>query len=214
MSVREQQLTAGIALVSTATLVYELAQIRIFAYSLHPVVAFSAIALAMLGFGLGATLLALRPRWSAGELGPRLGWLCVGLALSMVVVTALFARTSTEIIETQTLAVRPLWAVVVLLPSVVPYFLGGLVTALILGARLERIGRVYFWNLLGAAAGCVGEAQLLEKPCAPLEEVRVLGQILDDGFFRAGLRCGRALFLHASTIPSNTLRAGPLIHSA
>ncbi|MBW2276590.1 MAG: hypothetical protein JRF63_03800, partial [Deltaproteobacteria bacterium] len=49
-------LVVGVVLVSLATLLYELTQIRVFAYCLHPVVAFSAIALAMLGFGLGATL--------------------------------------------------------------------------------------------------------------------------------------------------------------
>lgn len=151
----------GIALVSFATLCYELAQIRIFAYSLHPVVAFSGIAIAMLGFGLGATALAMRPGWMDALRGRRLGLVAVAFALSMIVVNALFARTSSMIITPGGLGVDPLWTAAALLPSVVPYALGGVVTAVILEAEVERAGRVYFWNLLGSAAGCVAMILML-----------------------------------------------------
>jgi hypothetical protein len=51
----ERLVAIGIALVSASLLGYELTQVRIFAYTLHPVIAFAAIAIAMLGFGIGAT---------------------------------------------------------------------------------------------------------------------------------------------------------------
>jgi spermidine synthase len=148
-------LVIGVVLVSLATLLYELTQIRVFAYCLHPVVAFSAIALAMLGFGLGATLLALKPSWSEGDLRRRLGGLCAALGLSIVAVNLAFASSSTGIIEPGSLEVDYLFTALAMLPSILPYFLAGLVTALILGDQVAKIGRIYFWNLLGSAAGCV-----------------------------------------------------------
>jgi len=151
----------GIALLSMATLGYELTQIRVFAYSLHPVVAFSAIALAMLGFGLGATLLAIRPSWGEACRDGRIAWLCLAFSGSIVLVNAHFARTSTGIVAPGSLAVDPWWTALVLLPAVVPYLLAGAVVAMILSAQVGRTGRVYFWNLLGSAAGCVGMLLLL-----------------------------------------------------
>ncbi|MBW2262940.1 MAG: hypothetical protein JRG91_13265, partial [Deltaproteobacteria bacterium] len=44
----ERATIAGLTLVSTLTLTYEVIQIRIFSYALQPVVAFMAIAIAML----------------------------------------------------------------------------------------------------------------------------------------------------------------------
>jgi len=148
-------LVAGVVLVSLATLLYELTQIRVFAYCLHPVVAFSAIALAMLGFGLGATVLALRPAWSAGDLRRRLAALCAALAVSIVAVNVVFALCSPRIIDPATLEVDALWTAAAMLPAILPYLLAGMVTALVLGSQLARVGRIYFWNLLGSAAGCV-----------------------------------------------------------
>jgi len=164
-------LVVGVVVVSLATLLYELTQIRVFAYCLHPVVAFSAIALAMLGFGLGATLLALRPSLAdADRLRRRLGALCCALAVSIIGVNVAFSHSSVRIIETGTLAVDTLWTAVTMLPSIVPYFLAGLITALILRSEVARIGRIYFWNLLGSAAGCVVMILLLR----PLGAERLL----------------------------------------
>jgi spermidine synthase len=163
-------LVAGVVLLSVATLCYELTQIRVFAYCLHPVVAFSAIALAMLGFGLGATLLALRPAWSAGDLQKRLGVLSIALAVSIVVVNVAFAHTSTRIIDPASLQVNALWTALAMLPSIVPYFLAGLITALVLESEVARIGRIYCWNLVGSAAGCALMIALLR----PLGAERLL----------------------------------------
>ncbi|MDD5305820.1 MAG: hypothetical protein PHU25_00725 [Deltaproteobacteria bacterium] len=155
MPMSKRAVVAGIAIVSAVTLCYEVVQIRIFSFSLHPVIAYSAISLAMLGFGLGATLLALRPRSNRDDLPRRVGIACLALAASMLLVNALFARVSSDVMQTGTLNVNLGYTVLALLPCIVPYFLAGLVTALLLESELARVGRLYFWNLLGAAAGCV-----------------------------------------------------------
>ncbi len=146
---------------STAVLAYELTQIRIFAYSLHTVIAYSAIALAMLGFGLGATLLAIKPEFARDDHAAILFRLTLALATSIVLVNLLFARTSTRIILPGTMEVQPFWIALVLLPCIVPYLLAGMITTLIFQAGISRVGRLYFWNLLGSAAGSAGMIVLL-----------------------------------------------------
>ncbi|MBW2262571.1 MAG: hypothetical protein JRG91_11410, partial [Deltaproteobacteria bacterium] len=145
----------GLTLVSTLTLTYEVIQIRIFSYALQPVVAFMAIAIAMLGFGAGATLLTLRPDISRTGTHRRLSILSLCLAASILLVNVFFAHTSSRVMEPGVVNISPLWVGFVLLPCVLPYFLAGLITAVILERGVERIGTLYFWNLLGSAAGCV-----------------------------------------------------------
>ena len=145
----------GLALVSMLTLAYEVVQTRIFSYSLQPVVAFMAIAIAMLGFGVGGTVLSLRPSVAAGGLDRRLALMCLALAASMLAVNMLFVHTSSLVTQMGVLRIRPLWLALSLLPCILPYFLAGLVTACVMQAGVDRIGRIYFSSLAGSAAGCV-----------------------------------------------------------
>lgn len=148
-------MVAGLALVSLLTLTYEVIQTRIFAYSLQPVVAFMAIAIAMLGFGLGATILSLRPGIAEADRPRKLALMSLLLALSIIAVNVFFALNSPRILEYGLMHISTFWVAVVLLPCILPYLLAGLITAVILHAGVERIGRLYFWNLAGSAAGCV-----------------------------------------------------------
>jgi hypothetical protein len=151
----ERATIAGLTLVSTLTLTYEVMQTRIFSYSLQPVVAFMAIAIAMLGFGAGATLLTLRPDISRTGSDRRLSILSLCLAASIILINMFFAHTSARVMQPGVVNISPFWVGVVLLPCILPYFLAGLVTAMILDRGVEHIGTLYFWNLAGSAAGCV-----------------------------------------------------------
>jgi spermidine synthase len=152
-----------LTIISMAVLAYELTQIRIFSFSLHPVIAYSAIALAMLGFGLGATLLALRPSLYQGDVKRRLAYFSLILAVSIVLVNILFAHISFRTIPQGTLDVNPFWMAAVLLPCIIPYMLGGMITAMIFQIGVNNIGRLYFWNLIGSAAGSLTMILLLRS---------------------------------------------------
>jgi hypothetical protein len=151
----------GVALFSASLLGYELTQIRIFAYTLHPVIAFTAIAIAMLGFGIGATLLALKPKLAEGGGDRLLARLALAFALSSVAVSAWFARVSTRIIEPATFTVDVGWTAAVMLPAIFPYCLAGLAIATVLHQHVRHIGRIYFWNLLGSALGAIAMILML-----------------------------------------------------
>jgi hypothetical protein len=151
---RESATAGGLFAVSALTLLVEIVQTRVFSYSLHPLIAYSAIALAMLGFGLGAAALTLRPSLSGDNPQQRLAHLCLALGAAILLVNVSFAQTSPNVIPVDTMWVSPGWTAVALLPCVIPYLIAGLITALILQSGLARIGRLYFWNLAGAALGC------------------------------------------------------------
>ncbi len=164
------RMVAGLTLVSALTLTYEVIQTRVFSYSLHPVIAYTAIAIAMLGFGLGATVLSVGRTKVKEPPFVLLGWLSVGLAASIVLVNAWFSRVSINIIEGGTFNISVWWSAAALLPCILPYFVSGLITAIILEAGMERIGRVYFYNLAGSAMGCIVSIPLLR----PLGAERIM----------------------------------------
>lgn len=161
MKTNARTVALGVALFSASILGYELTQIRVFAYTLHPVIAFTAIAIAMLGFGIGATLLALRPALAERGGDDLLLRLAAGFGLSIVAVNLWFARVSTRIIEPATFSVDVGWTAAVMLPAIVPYCLAGLAIATVLHLHVRHIGKIYFWNLLGSAVGAVGMILLL-----------------------------------------------------
>jgi hypothetical protein len=146
----------GLFLVSFVVLAYEVAQLRVFAYSLHPVLAYSVIAITMLGFGLASTVLSLSPRLRTAPLRPLLAASCLLLALAGLLANVVFARASSGMHVSPDLAstftVTTLGLVLLLL---LPYACGGLCVALVLSRHAARPGGYYFLNLLGSAVGCL-----------------------------------------------------------
>jgi len=159
---RETALCLGLFAVSAPCLLLELIQTRIFSYSLHPLLAYSAIALAMLGFGLGAVALTLRPDFAGSHPHRRLSLLSLALGVSTLLVHLLFARVSTRVIPVETLWVSPGWTALALLPCVIPFAIAGMITTIVLQSKLGRIGWIYFWNLAGSALGCALMMLLLQ----------------------------------------------------
>ena len=160
---RSTAIAAGLGLISAQTLLLELAQIRVFSYSLHPLIAYSAIALAMLGFGLGATLLTVFPRLSGEDPVRRAAHASLALAGVIFGVNLLFATISPNVIPVATLQVSKFWTSMTLLPCILPYVISGFLVTLLLQLEAERVGKLYFWNLLGSGVGCV-VAMVLLRP--------------------------------------------------
>lgn len=193
----------GLGLVSIATLTYELTQIRIFAYSLHPVIAYAAIALAMLGFGLGATWLTLRPPAPQKHPSRQLTLWSLGLGVSMLACNGLFARISDRVIPPRTMEVDLGYTAATLLPCVLPYFVAGLITARILSHRIAIVGRTYFYNLVGSGIGCALSVMLLR----PLGAARLVG-------VTAALSAAAALVFASNRQPKLRLAAGASLAAA
>jgi hypothetical protein len=136
----------GVAFTTLATLLLELSLTRIFSVVFHYHFAFLAISIALFGLGAGGVFSYLVADWR-WDLFSKLGALAA--ANSVLVLLALILSLSVR----QDLG---FWALAaVYFPSTLPFFLAGTVISMAISERIERVHRVYFYDLIGAGAGCL-----------------------------------------------------------
>ena len=147
-------LLAAVFLGSLSVLLFEMAQIRVFSYSLPPILAYSGISLAMTGFGIGAMLLSLAPSLIRRNIYPTLAVVAILQTVSMAGSSAIFAAASwNSVLHLNDNILELIFGILV--PCTAPYFFGGLFLAMIFSSIGDRIGKVYFWNLFGSGVGAV-----------------------------------------------------------
>lgn len=155
----------GIFLVSFAVLVVELLLTRIFSVTLYYHLSFMVVSLAMLGFGAAGLVTNLWPqRFPADRLLPQLSVLAMGFAVTTVlaVVTALSISVSLNPSKENLARLAIIYSL-----CAVPFFLGGLIVTLLLAHRVEQVNRLYFFDLFGAALGCLAFIPLTNYLGAP-----------------------------------------------
>jgi len=153
-SMYQKDILAAVFLTSLAILLFEMAQIRVFSFSLPAILSYMGISLAMLGFGIGAMLLSMMQGIAGNKPRVKLTVLIILQSLSMVVSSILFATFAWDSVVNMHRGYLPL-IMKILLPCTMPYFFAGLFIAIVFSSAKERIGKLYFWNLLGAGLGAV-----------------------------------------------------------
>lgn len=144
---------AGIALVSAAGLMLELCCTRIFSVTLFYHFAFLVVSMALFGIGAaGVTLFFRQGRYAAQTCGGALARhaLFFGLSVVLALFLALRIRIPPELDLASLLPLGLLFAGVAL-----PFFFCGMVVSLLMTLHPEQVGRLYFFDLAGAAAGCL-----------------------------------------------------------
>ncbi|HEX9638482.1 MAG TPA: hypothetical protein VGB99_13170 [Acidobacteriota bacterium] len=143
-----------VLIASVALLALEIAELRIFSYALDPLLVYSAISVALLGLGSGSIFITLRPQLCQGETRPRMVAALLGFAATALVSLALFARSSHTVgfgREAGLLgAALPVFTLLV-----APYFCAGVLLSIAMTRDPDRIGLIYFANLVGSGLGCV-----------------------------------------------------------
>jgi len=129
-----------------ATLILELSLTRIFSVVFYYHFAFLAISIALFGLGAGGLFSYLIANWR-GSLYFKLGTLAVLNSL-MVLLALLFILTRSGDLGNFTLAA-------VYLASALPFFFSGAVVSMAVAEAIQRVDRVYFFDLAGAATGCL-----------------------------------------------------------
>ncbi len=142
----------AVALLSAATLGYEILLVRVFAIAQFHHFAYMAIGVAMLGIGAAGTLLAMAPprddvaaRWL-----PRTAGLT---ALALVLCPALAQRIPLDPTRLIWDAGQWLGLAVIYLLIALPFASGALAVLLALGLERARPGRLYGAGFLGSATG-------------------------------------------------------------
>lgn len=148
-------LLIGIALVSAAGLVFEIALTRIFAMAQGYHFGFLAISLALLGFGASGTVLALRPTLARGEVLRRLAQWSLAFSLCLIASYLAINYLPFDAYRVAFERVQLVYLVSYYLALVAPFFVGGLVLGLPLAAFPARAARAYAANLAGSGVGCI-----------------------------------------------------------
>jgi hypothetical protein len=143
----------GVAFTTLATLILELSLTRIFSVVFFYHFAFLAISIALFGLGAGGVFSYVVAGWR-GNIYFKLGTLAV--INSFVVLFCLRFMLSSIVMDKRAL-------VAVFFASALPFFFSGAVVSLAVAEAIERVDRVYFFDLLGAAGGCLLLVPLLNQ---------------------------------------------------
>jgi hypothetical protein len=160
-----RRLMAAIALVSFASLLLELSLTRLFSVVLFYHFAFLAISVALLGLGAGGVLAyvarARMAQWSTRGIGT---WVCVANALLITAVLEVVLR----IPVTLELSRKNFWKLTeIYVAAAVPFFLTGLLFAVVFARENRRIGLLYSADLMGGALACMAVVPLLNVVGGP-----------------------------------------------
>ena len=156
---------AGIAAVSAALLMTELALTRIFSVTMYYHFAFLAISIALFGLSASAVwVYVMRDRLAAADTRELLsaGALAHGLATVVALAGLVRIRVGLNYTPANLALMIAIYALAAL-----PFFTGGAVISLAFARLSGRINVVYGADLLGAAAGCLLLIPLLNSLGAP-----------------------------------------------
>ena len=153
----------GLALVTLVTLALEVISARLFSVISWYHLSFFAVSVAMLGMTAGAVYVYLRPRGFADDRVPgQLVFYSLLLAISLPICHLVVIRFRPG----DQVRVQDLSAFVQLVlmtgTAAAPFFFSGVVVAVSLTRVALPIGRIYFFDLLGAGAGCLAAIILLQ----------------------------------------------------
>lgn len=140
------QVYLAVALTTLATLILELSLTRIFSVVFYYHFAFLAISIALFGLGAGGVFSYVVAGWKT-DLFRKLGRLSSVNAL--LVLAALATVLAQKDDPTN-------WRLALIyFTTALPFFVSGAIVSLAISETIERVDRVYFVDLLGAAAGCL-----------------------------------------------------------
>ncbi len=141
------------SLTSLATLLFELSLTRIFSVVFYYHFAFLAISIALFGLGVGGVLSYVVSSWRP-PLAYKLGALSVANTLLIALALAVILAQGNQISAWD-------YALIYFTTSL-PFIASGIILSLAVAETIERVNRVYFFDLLGAACGCMILWPLLE----------------------------------------------------
>jgi hypothetical protein len=135
-----------VALTTLATLLLELSLTRIFSVVFYYHFAFLAISIALFGLGAGGVFSYAVIGWK-GKLFSKMGLLSA--ANSVFVILAVL------VVLAQGKDPSGAYLALIYFACALPFFISGAIVSLAMSETIQRVHRVYFFDLIGAAGGCL-----------------------------------------------------------
>lgn len=143
----------GIGLISLASLLFELTLTRIFSVVMYYHFAFMVISLAMFGFGVSGLVAYFKPNWFPIEtLGKTLWRQSLYFSISTLISLLIVLQAQIDLSFRQENIIK---LVMIYLVSAVPFFFVGICVSVAMTHLSAVIGKLYFYDLLGASIGCM-----------------------------------------------------------
>jgi hypothetical protein len=140
------QLYLCVAMTTLATLLLELSLTRIFSVVFYYHFAFLAISIALFGLGAGGVFSYVVAGWR-GSLFAKLGRLSAVNGVLVVTALAVLLSQPGDLSGTR--------LAIIYFFNALPFFGAGAIVSLAISETVANIDRVYFFDLLGAAGGCL-----------------------------------------------------------
>lgn len=150
------QLRFALSLVSAAALAYEILLTRLFSIVQWHHFAYMMISVALLGYGAAGSFVTLLQDRLMRRLEAAFA-LCAALfGVSAAGCFLLAQEVPFNALEFLWDPTQPLWLLVVYLLLLLPFFFAAICVCLMFTRYAEQAGRIYSFDILGAAAGCLG----------------------------------------------------------
>ena len=156
----------GVFFIALASLLLELVLIRVFDVLWYPNMAYMIITLAVFSFGLAGVYLSIKPLKKDENSWRWLSVAAVLMAISAVLLIPVLERFKFdyELLSDPENTFRMARNFFIIYGFIsIPFFLTGFVLSTVFMHYASQIRRLYFWDLLGAALGCVLLIPLLPK---------------------------------------------------
>ena len=151
----------AIAVLSAATLAYEVLLLRLFAIVQWHHFAYMAISIALLGFGASGTFLFLAQRWLRLRFVSAFATNAAAFGITALAGFIVAQRLPFNALEVIWVPRQFLWLLGLYLLLAVPFFAAANCIGLAFAHFRAGIGRVYAWNLTGSGLGALGLIGLL-----------------------------------------------------
>ncbi len=165
----------GVAFASAALLMLEISLTRLFSFTIWYHLTYLTISMALLGFSSSGAIVAAFPNLFRQHGHQKIVLLLVLAAFFNIAALVFFTRFPLEVLDL--LEAPGAFAASLLMYYIavgVPFLLAGFAVGVPFAAYPGLMGRLYFWDLLGAAAGCILAVTLIEYQGVPASSSRRL----------------------------------------
>ncbi len=146
----------GIFLVALATMSFELGLMRIFSISQWYHFAFMVISVALLGYGVSGTFLAIFPGIiSKKNINGLLAFSSISFSISCLISYLIINNLPFDSFRLAWEHKQIFYLVIYYVSLAVPFFFSGLCLSLVLAKIPLKVNNFYFYNLIGSGLGCL-----------------------------------------------------------
>ena len=155
MKLSINSLRIGIFLIACSTLALELSLVRVFDVILTPNMGYAVITAAVFALGLGGIYLYIVPVKTEAGVRNTISVLYIAFAICVLGLRPVINELPFNLQVTESIPIQIFGWLGMYLTLVVPFFLSGLIISLMLSNYSAQVHSLYFFDLLGAAIGCL-----------------------------------------------------------